>query len=65
MTILTLYIKTMQTAIDKASEKYGVESSLIKAVIQAESAFNHKATSSKGATGPYAAYALYRRLPVG
>jgi soluble lytic murein transglycosylase-like protein len=47
----TLYIKDFSQIIDKASEKFGVDSSLIKAVIRAESAFNHKATSSKGAQG--------------
>jgi soluble lytic murein transglycosylase-like protein len=47
----TLYIDENHAAIDEASEKYGVESSLIKAVIRAESAFNAKATSSKGAKG--------------
>jgi len=47
----TLYINDYAKAIDEASEKFGVESSLIKAVIRAESAFNQKATSSKGAQG--------------
>lgn len=47
----TLYINDYAKAIDEASEKFGVESSLIKAVIRAESAFNHRATSSKGAQG--------------
>jgi soluble lytic murein transglycosylase-like protein len=47
----TLYINDYAKAIDEASEKFGVESSLIKAVIRAESAFNHRATSSKGARG--------------
>jgi soluble lytic murein transglycosylase-like protein len=47
----TLYINDYAKIIDEASEKFGVESSLIKAVIRAESAFNHRATSSKGAQG--------------
>lgn len=47
----TLYINDYAKTIDDASNKYGVESSLIKAVIRAESAFDHKATSSKGAQG--------------
>ncbi len=47
----TRYINDYGKTIDEASNKYGVESSLIKAVIRAESAFDHKATSSKGAQG--------------
>jgi len=37
--------------IAKASQKYNVESALIKAVIKAESNFNHMAVSRKGARG--------------
>jgi len=37
--------------IQKAQEKYGIEFSLIKAVIQAESGFNSQAVSKKGAKG--------------
>jgi soluble lytic murein transglycosylase-like protein len=37
--------------IAKASQKYNVESALIKAVIKAESNFNHMAVSPKGARG--------------
>ncbi|MNF95230.1 Membrane-bound lytic murein transglycosylase C precursor [compost metagenome] len=37
--------------IGQASQKYGVDSSLVKAVIQQESSFNHKAVSSAGAKG--------------
>lgn len=37
--------------ISKASEKYNVESALVKAVIKAESNFNHQAVSPKGARG--------------
>jgi soluble lytic murein transglycosylase-like protein len=47
----TAFISDYGTAINQASQKYGVDSSLIKAVIRAESGFNHKATSSKGAQG--------------
>jgi soluble lytic murein transglycosylase-like protein len=45
------YKKDYATEIEQASEKYGIESSLIKAVIDAESSGNHKAVSSKGAQG--------------
>ena len=34
-----------------ASRRYGIETALIKAVIMAESAFDHKAVSRKGARG--------------
>lgn len=37
--------------IQKASQKYKVDYSLVKAVIKAESNFNHKAVSPKGAQG--------------
>jgi soluble lytic murein transglycosylase-like protein len=37
--------------ITKASEKYSVDPALIKAVIKAESNFNHRAVSKKGARG--------------
>jgi soluble lytic murein transglycosylase-like protein len=37
--------------ITKASEKYSVDPALIKAVIKAESNFNHRAISKKGARG--------------
>jgi soluble lytic murein transglycosylase-like protein len=45
------YIDDYKSTIKKASETYGVESSLIKAVIMAESGGNHNTTSSKGAQG--------------
>jgi len=45
------FISVHGTAINQASERFGVESSLIKAVIRAESAGDEKATSSKGAQG--------------
>jgi len=37
--------------ISKASEKYSVDPALVKAVIRAESNFNHQAVSPKGARG--------------
>jgi len=37
--------------ISKASEKYNVDPALVKAVIKAESNFNHQAVSPKGARG--------------
>jgi soluble lytic murein transglycosylase len=45
------YIKDFGHFIDEASKRFGVEKSLIKAVIMAESAFDHKAVSRKGAQG--------------
>ena len=58
----TLYIKEAQEnpdafihkyseIINKASEQFKLKPSLIKAVIKAESGFDHKAVSSKGAQG--------------
>jgi soluble lytic murein transglycosylase-like protein len=47
----TTFINDFGITINQAAQKYGVDSSLIKAVIRAESGFNHKATSSKGAKG--------------
>jgi soluble lytic murein transglycosylase-like protein len=47
----TMFINDFNEDINSASRTYGVDSSLIKAVIQAESGGNHKATSSKGAKG--------------
>jgi soluble lytic murein transglycosylase-like protein len=41
----------LERVIQQASEKYGVEASLVKAVIQAESGFNPKAESHAGAKG--------------
>jgi soluble lytic murein transglycosylase len=45
------YIKTYGTIIDQASKRFGIEPSLIKAVIKAESDFDYKAVSPKGAQG--------------
>lgn len=39
------------TMIEEFSEKYGIDSALVKAVIQAESGFNSHAVSHKGAMG--------------
>ena len=44
-------ITKYDSLITKASQKYNVESALIKAVIKAESNFNHMAVSRKGAKG--------------
>jgi soluble lytic murein transglycosylase-like protein len=57
------YIRDYDEAITKASKKFRVESSLIKAVIKAESDFDQKAVSHKGAQGlmqlmPDTAYAM-------
>lgn len=40
-----------ENIIDSASQKYGIDSSLIKAVVKAESGFNPKAESPVGALG--------------
>lgn len=45
------YIEKYTEIIDQASDMFDVEPSLIKAVIKAESGFNHKAVSHKGAQG--------------
>ncbi len=45
------YIKKYGLIIDQAAERFNVESSLIRAVIKAESDFDHRATSEKGAQG--------------
>lgn len=45
------YIRDYDEAIAKASRRFSVEPSLIKAVIRAESGFNQKAVSHKGAQG--------------
>jgi soluble lytic murein transglycosylase len=45
------YIKAYHELIHQASRQYGVDPSLIKAVIRAESGFDHKAVSHKGAQG--------------
>lgn len=45
------YIKEYEGIIHQASSRFGVDSSLVKAVIKAESDFDHRAVSSKGAQG--------------
>ena len=45
------FIKKYDSIISQASEKFSLEPSLVKAVIKAESGFDHKAVSSKGAQG--------------
>jgi soluble lytic murein transglycosylase-like protein len=47
----TDYIKDYEGIIDQASRRFKVDPLLIKAVIKAESDFNHKAVSNKGAQG--------------
>ncbi len=44
-------VKKYDHIIDRASEKYRVDPALIKAVIKAESNFNHRAVSPVGARG--------------
>jgi soluble lytic murein transglycosylase-like protein len=45
------FIKKYDDIIKNASEKFSLEPSLVKAVIKAESGFDHKAVSKKGAQG--------------
>jgi len=45
------YIKKYDGIIDDASKRFGLEPSLVKAVIKAESDFDHEAVSNKGAQG--------------
>jgi len=45
------YIKKYDNIIHEVSGKYGVESSFIRAIIKAESDFDYRAVSSKGARG--------------
>jgi soluble lytic murein transglycosylase-like protein len=45
------YIKEYEGIIVQASRRFGVDASLVKAVIKAESDFDHRAVSSKGAEG--------------
>lgn len=45
------YIRDYDGIISQASKRFSVEPSLIKAVIKAESAFDHRAVSPKGAQG--------------
>jgi soluble lytic murein transglycosylase len=45
------FIKKYDGIIDEASRRFGLEPSLVKAVIKAESDFDHEALSDKGAQG--------------
>lgn len=45
------YIRSYEKVIARAGKEYGVEPSLIKAIIKAESDFDHRAVSQKGARG--------------
>lgn len=47
----TEYIEKYGAMIKQASRRFGIETSLIKAVIKAESDFDHRAVSHKGAQG--------------
>jgi soluble lytic murein transglycosylase len=47
----TEYIEKYGAMIKQASRRFGIEPSLIKAVIKAESDFDHRAVSHKGAQG--------------
>ncbi|OCT17131.1 hypothetical protein A8709_24420 [Paenibacillus pectinilyticus] len=47
----TSSVSQFEGLIQAASQKYGVDSSLVKAVIQQESSFNHQAVSTAGAKG--------------
>jgi len=53
------------TIINRASQKYGLDSALIKAVIYAESSFNARAVSPEGARGRMQIMpAIYRYLNI-
>lgn len=45
------YVRDYEDIIKRASDSFGVDRSLIKAVIKAESDFDHRAVSHKGAQG--------------
>ena len=45
------YIKEFNGIINQASKRFGIDAHFIRAIIKAESGFDHKATSSKGAQG--------------
>jgi soluble lytic murein transglycosylase len=45
------FIKKYDSIISQASEKFNIEPPLVKAVIKAESGFDHRAVSKKGAQG--------------
>ena len=47
----TSYLDQIYAAVDKYSEKYGVDKNLILSIIEQESGFNKDATSSAGAKG--------------
>jgi len=46
-----LYLSKYRKIIEKAAKNYGIETSLIRAIIHVESHFNPKAVSPKGAAG--------------
>jgi len=45
------YVREYEGIINKASRRFGVDRHLVKAVIRAESDFNHRAVSHRGARG--------------
>jgi len=45
------YIKEFSGIIRQASKRFGIDAHFIRAIIKAESGFDHRATSSKGAQG--------------
>jgi len=47
----TEYIKEYSGIIKQASKRFGIDAHFIRAIIKAESGFDHKATSSRGAQG--------------
>ena len=49
--LMKIYPKEYEEIVDLNSEKYNVDKNLIFAIIKAESNFNEKAHSSKGAKG--------------
>ena len=48
---LAEFIKEYGGIIKQASKRFGIDAHFIRAIIKAESGFDHKATSSKGAQG--------------
>ena len=59
ISMVKLYGHTYDEMIQSAASVYNLESSLIKAVIHAESGFNPKAISPKGAQGLMATFTIH------
>ena len=51
LTVKAANLNEFERIIEQASKTFGIESSFVKAVIKAESDFDHKAVSQKGARG--------------